>query len=114
MKFIVYFTIFCFTFFCNSCNNNKSAFAEKSFHVWGNNQKCKVTIEKACESDGVGEAKWDMDSKLLKLKIDTTITSYSAVLKLVASAGYDNELFYGNDYAYSKLDETCQYERRAD
>ena len=43
---------------------------------------------------------------------DTAIITTDAVLKSVASAGYDNELFYGNDYAYSNLPEVCQYERR--
>jgi hypothetical protein len=95
-----------------ACNNNKNTPGQKSFHVWGNNTKCKATIEKACLTDGVSEATWDQDSRLLKLKIDTTLTSYSNILKLVANAGYDNELFFGNDYAYSKLEAGCQYERR--
>ena len=97
-----------------SCCKNSTTLSEKSFHVWGNNQQCKSTIEQACLADGVAEAKWDIDSKLLKLKIDTTVTNYDAVLKQVARAGYDNELFFGNDYAYSKLPEACQYERRVD
>lgn len=94
--------------------NHASPTSEKSFHVWGNCEKCKKTIEDACLTDGVKEAKWDQDSKLLKLKIDSTVTSYDAILKLVARSGYDNELFFGNDYAYSKLPDCCQYERRVD
>ena len=113
MKFKIISIIFFVSIVFSFCKNSPS-FAEKSFHVWGNNEQCKTTIEKACVASGVSDAKWDMDSKLLKLKIDTTIISYSDVLKQVATAGYDNEVFFGNDYAYSKLPEACQYERRVD
>ena len=95
-----------------SCGTNSNTVIEKTFHVWGNNDVCKKTIEKACTLNGVKDANWNPDSKLLKFNIDTAIITTNAVLKSVASAGYDNELFFGNDYAYSNLPEACQYERR--
>ena len=95
-----------------SCGTNSNTTVEKTFHVWGNGDACKVTIEKACKLNGVSNAEWNPDSKLLKFKIDTAILNTDAVLKSVASVGYDNELFFGNDYAYSNLPEACQYERR--
>ncbi len=113
MKFKVKSIIFFISLIFSFCKNAPSL-SEKSFHVWGNNQQCKITIEKACVTDGVNQATWDENSKLLKLKLDTAIVSFDAVLKLVAGAGYDNELYFGNDYAYSKLPEACQYERRVD
>lgn len=103
--------IFSFLFFI-SCGTKSEAVVEKTFHVWGNNETCKKSIEKACKLSGVSGANWNVDSKLLKFKIDTSIITTDAVLKSVASAGYDNELFFGNDYAYSNLPEACQYERR--
>jgi len=45
-------------------------------------------------------------------RIDTLTTSVSLILKSVAAAGYDNEEFIGNDYAYQKLPEACHYERK--
>ena len=105
--------IFIFSFFLlTSCGPKADAVVEKTFHVWGNNETCKKTIEKACKLSGVSDAKWNPDSKLLVFKVDTSIITTDAVLKSVASAGYDNELFFGNDYAYSNLPEACQYERR--
>lgn len=90
----------------------KQALSEKKFHVWGNCEKCRNTIEKACVLDGVVYAKWDADSKLLNLKIDTSVVKFETVLKSVANSGYDNELYFGNNYTYSKLPECCQYERK--
>lgn len=112
-KLTALFIILCLTLFFYACNN-KTSVVEKSFHVWGNAAKCKINIENASTASGVSQASWDENTKLLKLKIDTTIVSYNTILKQVANAGYDNELFLGNDYAYSKLDPSCQYERRAD
>jgi len=82
--------------------------------VWGNCEKCKTRIETAAKINGVSSAEWNIDSKLLKFKVDTTITTVNAVLKSVAHAGHDNEVFFADDYAYSKLPESCQYERRTE
>ena len=95
-----------------SCGTHSNTSVEKTYHVWGNGEICKHNIEKACKINGVSDASWNADSKLLKFKIDTAVITTDVVLKSVASAGYDNELFYGNDYAYSNLPEACQYERR--
>ena len=97
----------------SSCGGGSSnAFLERSLHVYGNNEMCKATIEKAAKIDGVEEAHWDINSKLLTVKLDTTVTSVKRILKSVASAGYDNEEYIGNDYAYQKLPEACHYERK--
>ena len=89
----------------------KSPVREGVFHVLGNNEMCKKTIEEACKMKGVSSADWHMDSKLLTLKVDTTLVTFDEVLQSVASVGYDNEKFFGNDYAYGALPESCQYER---
>lgn len=96
----------------SGCNGNKSAAAEYTVHVWGNNDKCKATIEKSCDLKGVSEAVWNVDSKLLKIKLDTAQISLNTVLEAVAKAGYDNEKFYADDYSYGALEASCQYERR--
>ncbi|HWY12607.1 MAG TPA: heavy-metal-associated domain-containing protein [Bacteroidia bacterium] len=98
--------------FIAGCNGNRSATAEYSVHVWGNCEKCKATIEKSCDLKGVSEAVWNVDSKLLKLKLDTSQISLNTVLEAVAKAGYDNEKFYADDYSYGALQACCQYERR--
>ena len=98
--------------FMPACTGSKSQAVEMTVHVWGNNENCKVTIENASHVDGVSEAVWNTDSKLLKLKLDTSVVTLNTVLQAVAKAGYDNEKFYADDYAYNKLPASCQYERR--
>lgn len=100
------------TFFW-SCKTSNTTI-EKAYKVWGTCEESKSRIESAAKINGVSFAEWNSDSKLLTLKLDTTVTSTNAVLKSVAKAGHDNELFFADDYAYSKLPENCQYERRSE
>lgn len=87
---------------------------EKSVKVWGNCEQSKSIIETAAKINGVSTVEWNIDSKLLKFKVDTTLTSVNDVLKSVAKSGHDNEAFFADDYAYSRLPEACQYERRTE
>ncbi len=98
--------------FAFACTGNKTPAIEATVHVWGNNDQCKATIEAASKVEGVTEAVWSPDSKLLKLKLDTSVVTVNTVLQAVAKAGYDNEKFFADDYAYNKLPAACQYERR--
>lgn len=95
-----------------ACTGSKAPLVESTVHVWGNCDKCKATIEKSCKIDGVSEAAWNEDSKLLTLKFDTSVVKLDGILQAVAKAGYDNEKFYADDYAYNKLPDCCQYDRR--
>jgi mercuric ion binding protein len=95
-----------------ACKGDKTPVVEMTVHVWGNNENCKATIENASHLEGVSEADWNIDSKLLKLRLDTSVVNVNTVLQAVAKAGYDNEKFFADDYAYNKLPESCQYERR--
>jgi copper chaperone CopZ len=112
MKKLISVFIFTASLFVFACTGHKSPAVEMTVHVWGNNEKCKATIEKSSSIEGVSEANWNIDSKLLKLKLDTSVVTLGAVLQAVAKAGYDNEMFYADDYAYNKLPESCQYDRR--
>ena len=112
MKKSLYILTIIAALFITACNGNKTATIEASVHVWGNCEKCKATIEKSCDLKGVSEAVWNVDSKLLKLKLDTSQISLNTVLEAVAKAGYDNEKFYADDYSYGALEACCQYERR--
>lgn len=104
--------IFFASLFVFACTGNKTPSVEMTAHVWGNNEACKATIEKSSSVNGVSEAVWNIDSKLLKLKLDTSVVTLGTVLQAVAKAGYDNEMFYADDYAYNKLPAACQYDRR--
>ena len=108
------FPVFIFSalLFAMACTGSKAPLVESTAHVWGNCDKCKAAIEKSCAIDGVAEAVWNEDSKLLKLKFDTSVVKLESILQVVAKAGYDNEKFYADDYAYNKLPDCCQYDRR--
>lgn len=108
---ILYLIIVTFIIGLISCNKNVAEKTE-TFKVWGNCEKCKKTIESAISINGVAEKNWDIGSKLMTVKFDTTIVGLDAIEQLIAKAGYDNELYYGDDYAYAKLEECCQYERK--
>jgi mercuric ion binding protein len=112
MKKLLSILIFSASLLFFACTGSKTSAVEVSAHVWGNCDKCKATIEKSCAMDGVSEAVWNEDSKLLTLKLDTSLVTLSTVLQTVSKAGYDNEMFYADDYAYNKLPDCCQYDRR--
>lgn len=93
---------------CHAPSPEKTA----TFKVWGNCETCKHTIETAARMTGVQEAEWNVDSKLITVKFDTAKVSLDMIEQNIAKAGYDNDKYFGDDYAYGKLKECCQYERK--
>ena len=102
--------IVCLSLIAVSCSV-KNANTE-TFKVWGNCGMCKKTIESSLEYDGIVKADWNVDSKIMSVKYDTTKTNLDEILKHIAGAGYDTEKYPGDSTAYTKLDECCQYERK--
>ena len=77
----LYYIIFFLSLGLFSC---KTQTAEKTevFKVWGNCEKCKVTIETAITVDGVTEKNWEPESTLMTVKFDTTkISNFLYYLK---------------------------------
>ena len=113
MKLLIKSIIIALTLVVVSCKTEtKSATKTESFKVWGNCEKCKKTIEGAVNMDGVVEKNWSPESTLMTVKFDTTKVSIDKIQKAIALAGYDNDKYYGDDYAYGKLEACCQYERK--
>lgn len=105
------YIIVLFTFALFACKTEVNE-VEYTAQVWGNCDKCKATIENACKITGATSANWNEKSKLITIKLDTSIVSTNKVLQAIAKAGYDNEKFTADDYAYSNLPACCQYERK--
>jgi hypothetical protein len=84
-----------------------------SIKVSGNCGMCKGHIEKAAKAAGATTASWDKVSKILKITFDAAKTSTDKIEDAIAKVGYDTEHKVANAEAYSKLDECCQYERKA-
>ena len=50
--------------------------------------------------------------KLITVKFDTTKVRLNDLQQLISKSGYDNDKYFGDDYAYGKLEDCCQYERK--
>ena len=84
----------------------------KDIFVAGNCGMCKARIEKTAKNiNGVLNAKWDKDNKMLKLEYDSSQTSIGEVSELIAKAGHDTKYSKANDEVYGKLPGCCHYER---
>ena len=72
---------------------------------------CKKKIETAAKKAGATYALWNVDSKELTVKYNSTTTNSAKIQKTIADAGYDTQDFKASDKAYNSLDGCCQYER---
>ena len=86
---------------------------EETLKVYGNCGTCKSHIEKAAKEAGATSAVWNKDTKFLTLKFDASKTNSKKIQQKVAEAGYDTQDASATKEAYDKLDECCQYERKA-
>lgn len=84
------------------------------FEVKGNCGMCEKTIEKAALSvNGVVNADWDKEDKLLKVTFEDTKTSENKIQSAVAQAGYDTKNYKAKEEVYNNLPECCKYDRNA-
>ena len=73
---------------------------------------CKERIATAVKADkNVKSADWNMSKKVLTVSYDASKTDQKSILKSVAEAGHDNEMFRASDKVYDDLDACCQYDR---
>lgn len=79
----------------------------------GNCGMCRARIEEAASISGVKTADWDMQTKLLTVSYDPTITSKEAIKKHVADVGHDIDGLRADDAAYDALHTCCLYTRPA-
>lgn len=85
--------------------------SEKIF-VAGECGMCKARIEKAAgEVDGVSEASWNAETKILQFVFNSEDKEVKSVHKAVAAAGHDTRLVKAEDAVYDKLPACCKYER---
>lgn len=86
--------------------------ATSTFKVWGNCDMCKETIETSLKAEGISKADWNVDTKILTVSYDATKITLDQIQKNVASVGYDNDKYKGDDKAYNELPDCCQYDRK--
>ncbi len=79
------------------------------FKVSGVCEQCKTRIEAGAYVKGVRYASWDIDTHELTVKFDSSKTTPQIILKSIAKAGHDNELFKAEDVDYNKVTNCCKY-----
>ncbi|GIV27198.1 MAG: hypothetical protein KatS3mg027_1012 [Bacteroidia bacterium] len=109
MKKFIFLSILSVLLVLFSCKSNV---VETQVHVWGVCDLSKSKIDSAAKLEGVVKADWDKETRLLTLEFDSTKVSLDNILKNVAMAGFDNERYFADDYAYEQLPDECKYERR--
>ncbi len=100
--------LFLATFSIFNAQNTKTETAK----VFGNCGMCKSRIEKAAKEIPSVTANWDKKTKILSFTYDPNKTSRAEILKKIAAAGHDNELYLAKDEDYDDLPGCCQYERK--
>lgn len=85
----------------------------ETLKVSGECSSCKKKIESAAKKAGATYAVWDVDSKDLTIKYNSTSTNTAKIEQAIAASGYDTPDFKATDEAYHKLDKCCQYDRTA-
>jgi copper chaperone CopZ len=80
--------------------------------VYGNCGMCKKRIEKAVKLEGVTNAVWSPETKLLIISYDSQKISNDDIQKAVTAVGHDTEKYTADDAVYSKLPGCCLYERK--
>ena len=83
----------------------------ETLKVSGECGSCKKKIESAAKKAGATYALWDVDSKELTIKYNSTSSNTAKIEKAIAAVGYDTPDFKATDDAYHKLDKCCQYDR---
>lgn len=86
----------------------------KTFKVSGNCGMCQEKIEKAAKDAGATKAKWNKDSKTMKVSFDAKKTSEVKIKKSIAASGYDADGIKATEEAYNKLHGCCQYSREGE
>ena len=113
MKTLNIFAALLFSIVAVNFSSAQSTTKNETIKVWGNCGMCKANIEKAAKSAGATSAKWNEDSKELKVSYALNKTSGTKIQEAIARSGYDTQDITADDKAYNKLHACCQYERKS-
>jgi copper chaperone CopZ len=97
---------------CNSQNQNKkTALRTEEIKVLGECGMCKDRIEGAMKVDGITEAVWNQETKLLRVTYNPALVTSDDIQKKAAEVGHDTEKYRAEDPVYDNLPDCCHYER---
>lgn len=72
-------------------------------------EMCQKNIENACNLEGVNNASWSPETKVLTLSFDADVISLEEINTSVTEAGYDTEISMASDEAYEAIHGCCKY-----
>ncbi len=87
----------------------ENAVKEAEFKVFGNCGMCKARIEKALKIKEVKMAKWNKQTKMLKVAYLSSAITIDSLQQRVAAVGHDTEKFKAPDTVYAELPGCCLY-----
>lgn len=83
----------------------------KTFKVKGNCTSAKEMIETAGNQKRISTVSYNVKEGTAILTFDKTKTTSETILKKIALAGFDNDVYFAPDNVYEKLAKDCQYTR---
>lgn len=93
---------------CNAQIKNQNT---ETVKIYGNCGMCKSTIEKAGNKKNKSVVDWNKETKIATISYDSLKTSKEEILKRIALAGYDSDIFLAPNETYANLPNCCQYGR---
>jgi periplasmic mercuric ion binding protein len=86
-----------------------STVKEAEFKVFGNCSSCKNRIEKSLKIKEVKTAKWNKQTKMLRVAYLSPAMTLDSLQQRIAAVGHDTEKFKAADSVYSELPGCCLY-----
>lgn len=97
-----------------SCGKNEQNVAEKKIWVRGNCGMCKERIEEhVSKINGVKKAVWDVKSKELTVRYDSTVTNNDAIETICANIGHATKSRTSDGKITDELPECCRPHSKA-
>lgn len=109
MRYLIIFLSFIFYSGQLPAQDSGKDIKTEVYAVSGNCSSCEKRIETAAYVKGVKRAEWDKETKKLTVTYKPSKTSKEEILKSVAAAGHDSELFTADEDVYSKIPDCCKY-----
>ena len=86
---------------------------ETEFRVAGNCGQCKTRIEKTVSIKGVKFARWNKNTKMLKVAFVATAVTVDSLQRRIAAVGHDTDAYKAPDAVYQALPACCLYRDNA-
>lgn len=97
---------------CGSVTGLETVREKISFTVYGNCNLCKETIEGAVDDlEGVYWSVWNVLTKQITVKYDSSLLSLDRIKREIAEVGYDSDEHRAEDDKYNSLNGCCKYKR---